>query len=118
MRITLNKKAYAFAQQMIHDDNFDDKRGRADEKKAKPTSTMEDEFLKSHSWEEYGRWYLGAHHDRPENNKDRYQFPMGDFQKIHRSDLLAIQKDAHAQHFPDIAQAAQELVDRIDKKSS
>ena len=118
MRVTLNKKAFEFAKQMIHERKFSDNRGRADEKHAKPNSHHEEEFLKAHSWEEFGRWYLGAHYDRPENNRDRYEFPFGDFQLIHRSDLLAIQKKAHENNYDDIANAAQELVALIDKKTS
>ena len=59
MRVTLNKKAFEFAKQPIHERKFSDKHGRADEKKAKPTSAQEDEFIKNHSWEEFGRWYFG-----------------------------------------------------------
>lgn len=117
MKVLLNKKAFQFAQQMIHENKYDDKRGRGDAKKAKPDTQQEDDFLQSHSWEEYGCWYLGAHYDRPENNKERYQFPIGDFEKIHRSDLLEVQKYAHENNYRDIAEAAQKLVELIDKKS-
>lgn len=117
MRVTLNKKAFEFAKQMIHERKFDDKRGRADAKHAKPSDQQEAEFLKKFSWEEFGRWYLGAHYDRPENSRARYEFPIGDFNLIHRSDLLAIQKRAHEDNYDDIANAAQELVDMIDKKT-
>ncbi len=117
MRVTLNKKAFEFAKQMIHDRKFSDNRGRADQKRAEPTDAQQEAFLKMHSWEEYGRWFLGAHYDRPENTKNRYEFPMGDFQEIHRSDLLAIQKRSHENNYDDITNAAQELVNLIDKKA-
>jgi hypothetical protein len=118
MRVTLNKKAFEFAKQLIHERKFDDKHGRADEKHAKPTTAQEEEFLKNNSWEEFGRWYLGAHYDRPENKRERYEFPMGDFLNIHRSDLLAIQKKAHEYNYDDIADAAAQLVAMIDKKTN
>lgn len=118
MKISLNKKAFEFARQLIHERKFSDKHGRADEKHGQPTSAQEDAFLKSHSWEEFGRWYLGVHFDRPENKRERYDFPFGDFQMIHRSDLLYIQKKAHEYHYTDIAKAAAHLVDLIDKKVS
>jgi replication fork clamp-binding protein CrfC len=116
MRVTLNKKAFEFAKQLIHENKFSDNRGRADEKHAEPTAAQENEFLKNHTWEEFGRWYLGAHYDRPENKRERYEFPFGDFILLHRSDLLAIQKRAHADNYDDIARAAQELVAMLDKK--
>lgn len=117
MRVTLNKKAFEFAKQLIHERKFSDNRGRADEKKAKPTSVQEDEFIKTNGWNKFELWYLGAHYDRPENKRERYEFPFGDFQLIHRSDLLAIQKRAHEHNYDDIANAAKQLVDLIDKKS-
>jgi hypothetical protein len=117
MRVTLNKKAYDFAIQMIHEKKFDDKRGSGEVARAKPSNEQEEQFLKSHSWEEFGAWYLGAHYDRPENTRNRYEFPIGDFNVVHRSDLLEIQKRAHSDHYDDIAKAAQELVDLIDKKT-
>ncbi len=117
MRVTLNKKAMEFAKQMIHEHKFSDKRGRADAEHAKPTAALEEEFLKLNSWEAFGHWYLGVHHDRPQNNRARYEFPMGDFNEIHRSDLLEVAKKAHSLNYDDITQGAQELVALIDKKS-
>lgn len=116
MRVTLNKKAFDFAKEMIKEGKFSDKRGRADAEHAKPNATQEDVFLQSHSWEDFGHWYLGVHQDRPQNNRARYEFPIGDFQEIHRSDLLEVQKKAHGLNFDDIANGAKELVELIDKK--
>ena len=118
MRVTVNKKAFEFAKEMIHEGKFDDKRGQGDVARAKPNTQQEEAFIKSHGWDMFGRWHLGAHYDRPENTRNRYEFPMGDFTLIHRSDLLEIQKKAHSNNFDDIANAAQELVDQIDKKTS
>lgn len=117
MRVTLNRKAFDFAKEMIRAGKFSDKRGRADAAHSKPTDALEEEFLKAHSWEDFGHWYLGVHHDRPENNRDRYQFPIGDFQEIHRSELLEVQKKAHSLNYDDIANGAKELVEFIDKKT-
>lgn len=118
MRVTLNKKAFEFAKEMIRQGKFSDKHGRGDLKKAQPSAQQETDFLKNHTWEEYGRWHLGAHYDRPENKQERYEFPMGDYELIHRSDLLDIQKRTHEHNFDDIANAAKELVELIDKKTN
>jgi hypothetical protein len=116
MRVTINKKAFEFAKQLIHQGKFSDKRGSGDLNHAQPSKAQEDEFLKSHSWNDFSNWHLGVHHDRPENTRNRYEFPIGDFNLIHRSDLLEIQKRAHNNNFDDIAKAAQELVALMDKK--
>jgi hypothetical protein len=116
MRVTLHKKAFEFAKQMIHEEKFDDKRGSGDAARAKPSTQQEEAFLKDHGWDTFSKWYLGAHYDRPENTRNRYEFPIGDFNLVHRSDLLEIQKKAHKDNYDDIANAAQELVNLIDKK--
>jgi hypothetical protein len=43
---------------------------------------------------------------------------MGDFSVLHRSDLLHIKKKAHEYNYDDIADAAQQLVDLIDKMTA
>lgn len=116
MRVTLNKKALEFAKEMIHQGKFSDRRGSADATQATPTSDQEENYIQSFGWEQFSKWYLGAHVDRPQNTRNRYEFPIGDFEHIHRADLLEIQKRAHKSDFSDIAQAAQELVEQIDKK--
>jgi hypothetical protein len=116
MRVTLNKKAFEFAKEMIHERKFDDKRGSGDAAFVKPSTQQEETFLKAHGWDTFSKWYLGAHYDRPENTRNRYEFPFGDFNLVHRSDLLEIQKKAHSLNYDDIADAAQELVNLIDKK--
>ncbi len=117
MRVTLNKKAFEFAKEMIHQGKFDDKHGRGESAQVKPTDAQEQAYIKSFGWDQFSKWYLGAHLDRPENTRNRYEFPMGDFQTIHRADLLDIQKRAHEHNFDDIANGAKELVDLIDKKT-
>jgi hypothetical protein len=56
-------------------------------------SIREDEnaFLESHSWDEYGEWYLGLSDDATDETKSRYGFGYGDFRRLHRSGLIACQ---------------------------
>lgn len=118
MRVKLNPKAYEFAKQLIHERKIDDKKGSAELKHHTPTGKQQDEFLKSHPWAEYSKWHLGIHFDRPENSKESYEFPIGDFTNIVKADLIEVQRKAHEYRYMDIEQAAKELIAHIDKKTN
>ncbi len=118
MRVKLNLKAFEFAKQLIHEHKIDDRKGTAELKHHTPTVAQEDTYLKSHTWEDFGKWYLGVHFDRPENKRERYDFPIGDFQTIVRADIIAIKDKAHEYRYPDIVEACDDLLQRIDKKIS
>jgi hypothetical protein len=116
MRVKLNTKAFEFAKKMIHEGKIDDRHGTAELKHHTPGLSQEEAYLKSHSWEEFGHWYLGVHFDRPENKKERYELPIGDFETIVRADVIAVQKKAHEYKYFDIDDAAKKLLELIDKK--
>lgn len=116
MRVKLNQKAFEFAKQLIHDGKIDERRGSAELKHHTPSVQQADDYIKNHSWEDFGKWHLGVHFDRPENKKERYELPIGDFQHIVRADLIAIQKTAHEYHYMDIDEAAKKLIEMLDKK--
>lgn len=116
MRVKLNPKAFEFAKQLIHEGKIDDRKGTAELKHHTPSVAQEEEYIKTHSWQEFGKWYLGVHFDRPENTKDRYELPIGDFQSIVRADLIAVQARAHEYHYMDIEKAAKELLEYLDRK--
>ena len=45
-----------------------------------PSAAEENEFIRRHGWEEYGRWHLGLDDEAREETKARYKFPYGDFE--------------------------------------
>ena len=43
---------------------------------------------------EYGKWHLGIDDSEPDDTKERYKFPYGDFELVHRCGLLAAESRA------------------------
>jgi hypothetical protein len=114
MAVKLNKKAYVNAQKLIAD-------GRVvlDERDAwsehQPSAEQENEFIRLHGFDEYGKWYLGIDDAEPEQTKGRYKFPYGDFEKVHRCGVLAAESRAGQYKYHDIESAAAHLHGMIEK---
>ena len=82
-----------------------------------PKAADENSFLESHSWEDYGEWYLGLTEGPGEETKARYAFVYGDFRRLHRSGLIACQYRAAEWRHKSIELAAHELLQLLDKRS-
>ena len=83
-----------------------------------PSADDENEFLDSHSWEEYGDWHLGLTEGASEETKARFGFVCGDFRRVHRSGLIACHYRAAEWHHKEIELAAHELLQLLDRKSA
>ena len=82
-----------------------------------PSAEDENEFLESHSWQEYGDWHLGLTEGASEETKARYGFVCGDFRRVHRSGLIACQYRAAEWRHKEIELAAHELLQLLDNTS-
>jgi hypothetical protein len=51
-----------------------------------PSAHDENDFLASHSWDDYAEWYPGLTDGATDDTKSRYAFGYGDFRRVHRSD--------------------------------
>jgi hypothetical protein len=111
---TLNKKAVAHAKRLIEarqyvlDSDWGEKQPKADD---------ENRFLESHSWDDYGEWFLGLTDGAADETKSRYGFVYGDFRRIHRTGLIACQYRAAEWRHKEIELAAHDLLQLLDKKS-
>jgi hypothetical protein len=74
-------------------------------------------YLKSHSWEEYAAWHLGLTDGARDHTKARYAFVYGDFRRLHRSGLIAVQYRAAEWRHKAIELAAHELLQELDAKT-
>ena len=54
-----------------------------------PRAEQENEFLASHSWDDYAKWHLGLTDGAADETKARYAFVYGDLRRLHRSGLIA-----------------------------
>ena len=80
-----------------------------------PNADAENEYLESHSWEEYAAWHLGLTEGATEETKARYAFVFGDFRRIHRSGLIACHYRAAEWRHKEIELAAHELLQVLDR---
>jgi hypothetical protein len=108
MAVRLNQKAYDHAQKLVRDGQvvLDE---RDDWSEHRPSAAEENEFLREHGLREYQRWYLGIDDDQPEQNKGRYKFPYGDFEKVHRCAVLSAESRAGQYKHQEIQLAAAHL---------
>ncbi len=82
-----------------------------------PNAAAENDFLESHSWDEYGEWHLGLTEGANDETKARFAFVYGDLRRIHRSGLIACVYRASEWRHKDVELAAHELLQRLDKVS-
>lgn len=112
-KVKLNKRGYDHAKELI-----DDGKVVLDERDAwsedRPSAADENEFIRRHGWSEYGKWHLGINEEADEETKARYEFPYGDFRKVHRCALLSAESRAGQYKHFDIEKAAAHLHGLVD----
>jgi hypothetical protein len=112
-RVRLNATAYENARRAIAEGKV-----VIDERDAwsehQPSPQQENELIRLHGWTAYARWYLGINEEAAEQTKQRYEFPYGDFEKVHRCGVLAAESRAAQNDHADIETAAAHLHGMID----
>jgi hypothetical protein len=113
MAVTLNKRAYEHAMSLILEGNFvyDERDGWSEHQ---PSAQDENEFIRLHGIGEYAKWYLGTNDEKPEDSKGAYEFPYGDFKKVHRCGILSAESRAAQYKHQDIASAVAHLHGMIE----
>jgi hypothetical protein len=82
---------------------------------SQPRAEQENDFLETHSWEDYAGWHLGLTADATDATKGRYAFVYGDLRRVHRSGLIACVYRAAEWDHKDVELAAHELLQHLDK---
>ena len=83
-----------------------------------PRADAENEYLKSHSWDDYAAWHLGLTEGANDHTKARYAFVYGDFRRVHRTGLIACVYRASEWRHKDIELAAHDLLQLLDKRTA
>jgi hypothetical protein len=83
-----------------------------------PRAEAENEYLASHSWDEYAEWHLGLTDGAAEQTKARFAFVYGDFRRVHRMGLIACQYRAAEWRHKEVELAAHDLLQRLDRSSA
>ncbi|WP_046245038.1 hypothetical protein [Hymenobacter terrenus] len=113
MSTSLNPQAVIYAKRLIRDGKIKNDEGHWGQHN--PDSAEENDFLEKHEIEEYGNWHLGLDTSKGEGTKGRYKFPYGDFKTVHRDGLIAAKERAVQQGYRDIENAADELLQQLEK---
>jgi hypothetical protein len=82
-----------------------------------PSAAQQNDYLESHSWEQYARWHLGLTEGATDETKARYAFGCGDFRRVHRTGLIACVYRASEWRHKDVELAAHDLLQHLDKTS-
>jgi hypothetical protein len=113
MPIQLNQSGFKNARRLITKELFvSDARDAWSEHQ--PSTQEENEFIRDHGFDEYGKWHLGIDNRQKENTKRRYKFPYGDFRNVHRCAILAAESRAGQYKHFDVENAAAHLHGMID----
>jgi hypothetical protein len=109
---SVNKRAVAHVRKLIRAKHYvlDSDWGEA-----QPVAADENRFLKNHSWSEYSAWHLGLTDDATDETKARYAFVVGDFQRVHRTGLIACQYRAAEWRHKGVELAAHRLLQLLDR---
>jgi hypothetical protein len=85
---------------------------------AQPSARDENAYLEKHTWPEYAGWHLGLTEGAGEGTKARCAFVVGDFERVHRSGIIAAHFRAAQYFHKEVELAAHRLLQYLDEKIS
>jgi hypothetical protein len=109
----VNRAAVTFAHKLIDAGKIVEE---SDWGEAQPKADDENGYLKNHKWADYARWHLGLTDGASDETKARYAFVFGDFDRIHRSGVIACHYRAAEYRHKDVELAAHRLLQYLDRK--
>jgi hypothetical protein len=83
---------------------------------SQPRADDENGYLEKHAWPDYAQWHLGLTEGAADGTKARYAFVYGDFERLHRTGLIACVYRASEWKHKQVELAAHRLLQRLDKK--
>jgi hypothetical protein len=111
----VNKPGVTHARKLIDAGKYDD---TTEWSEASPSASEENDEISKHGYDGYREWHLAIDEDASEDTKGRYGFPYGDFSKVNRAALIHAKQRATQNGHDEIAEAADDLLTRLDKKRS
>jgi len=109
MAITVNSKGLAHARSLIA-------AGKINEGSWSFSGADGNSLLGDDNWGEYGKWFLAVDSDADAETKDHYKYPFGKGGEIYRRGVIAAKSRAAQQSLTAVADAADSLLEAIDKK--
>lgn len=111
---SVNKAALAHARELIEARRYV---LRSDWGERQPRAVDQNRFLKTHSWNAYAAWHLGLTDGAADETKARCAYVFGDFQRIHRTGIIAVLYRAAEWRHKAIEKAAYQLLQDLDRKA-
>ena len=115
MAVKLHKAGFDHAMAIIQD-GLEVEHDSNNWEAVKPTRDEMDHYFNTHTLDEYGLWFLGIDTDADPKSSDKFKYPYGDFSVLHKSGLVAIEKDATMTNNHEIKTAAQKLLQLLNQK--
>ena len=109
----LNRRAVANIKRLIESGRYV---VESDWDESQPKAADENKYLAKRSWADYAGWHLGLTEGATDETKARYAFVVGDFERIHRSGIIAAHFRAAQYFHKDVELAAHRLLQVLDKK--
>ncbi|MBW3604013.1 MAG: hypothetical protein KY460_03695 [Actinobacteria bacterium] len=81
---------------------------------AQPSPDDGNAAIDRNGWKWFSDWHLTIDDDASDETKARYAFPFGDFDRVHRSALIAAKQRAAQNDHADVERAADELLELLD----
>jgi hypothetical protein len=113
MSAKLHRKGYEHARELVELGRVT-RDQRDDWSEHQPSAEDENEFIRRHGLDEYGKWHLGIDPSEAADTKGHYKFPYGDFKKVHRCAVISAESRAGQYKYLDIEKAAKHLLELID----
>jgi len=113
MTIHINRAAVEYAKQLVFEGDWALNTVWAS---AQPSPAKTQQMRDQSSADDFARWYLVS--DTDDNGQTVYQFPVGDFRKIHHSAVKAARRYAELNDLPEIVSAADEILDLFDRANA
>jgi hypothetical protein len=110
MAIRLNQEAVDHAQNLIKSRQYE---RNSDWSEAQASAEEENRFIDEKGWEAFAKWHLAYDAEASGETKSRYKFPLGDFRKLHRSDLIAAKQRAGSEDYNEVQSAADTLLEKL-----
>ena len=113
MTVKLNEAGFRHAKKLIREGKVV-RDERDDWSEHALPAKEETAWREKHGWDEYADWHLGIDTEANEETKARFEFPVGDYSKVHRCAVISMESRAAQYDHDDIAQASKELLELID----
>jgi hypothetical protein len=111
----VNDEAVKHARKLIDAGTYDDTTEWSD---AAPSADEANTEIDKKSFDDFAQWHLAINPDASEGTKGRYAFPYGDFHEVNRAALIHAKQRASQNDHDEIVKAADDLLQRLDRKRS